>query len=362
MVGDTFYGAGTGDYTPKGTFAEQVKNCLTKIGGPLKKAGLDYKNVVSAQVWLQHYDKFAEFNKVYSEFFKEEPPVRTTIGIRAQPGNSTMEITVTAYKDMSKRKRVGDLPAGLPFSPAVWAGDTLYIAGKGDQLPDGKHPGTFEEQVRQCMRNVESGLKAGGLTFGHVVFCNVFVDKPENVAVTDKVYKEFFKPGDEPASTTIVADFIPGDSHVEVTATATKNLGDRKIVRPSDMKNGKIFGGVTGSPAVWAGPTLYLSGMTGFDYKNNVLPKTAAEQMTQLGKNSEEILETAGLKLNDIVSGFFYTTDNKDFAAGLSDQYHSIFSKGGAARTPLQPYGGKGYEEIRVNCTFIAAKTQPAKK
>src|SRR5262245_31195858 len=159
MVGKTLYVAGKGDYRPNAPFAEKVTNCLTEVRKVLQTAGLDMQHVVKSFVYLEDHDKFAEFNKQYAEFFKNDPPARTTLGVAEVPGDSRVEITCIAYSDLAEKKPVGNPPPGLPFSPGVRAGDTVYVSGKGDQLPDGGHPATFEEQVRQAMRNVETTLK-----------------------------------------------------------------------------------------------------------------------------------------------------------------------------------------------------------
>src|SRR5262245_7638431 len=231
MVGKTLYVAGKGDYRPDAPFPEKVKNCLTEVRKTLQAAGLDMQHVVKSFVYLEDHDKFGEFNKHYAEFFKNDPPARTTLGVAEVPGESRVEITCIAFSDLAEKKRVGDPPPGLPFSPGIRAGDTVYISGKGDHLPDGSHPATFEAQVRQAMRNVEATLKQAGLDFRHVVMSHVILDNADNLAATNKVYNEFFKDGDEPACATVFVDWIPGGSHVEITCIATTDLATRKVVR-----------------------------------------------------------------------------------------------------------------------------------
>src|SRR5436190_8105332 len=199
MVGKTLYIAGKGDYKPNEEFPAKVENCLGEIEKTLKQAGLGMENVVKSFVYLEDREKYDEMNKYYGEFFPKNPPARTTLGVAQVPGDSRLEITCIAYADLAQKKAIGQPPANRPYSPGILAGDTLYVSGKGDQLPDGSHPATFEEQVRQCMRNVEETLKQAGLDFRHVAMSYVFLDKAENLATADKVYKEFFKPGDEPA-------------------------------------------------------------------------------------------------------------------------------------------------------------------
>src|SRR5262249_16815171 len=145
---------------------------------------------------------------------------------------------------LGEKKRFGDPPAGLPFSPGILAGDTLYVSGKGDQLAGGGHPATFEEQVRQSMRNVAATLKQAGLDFRHVGMSHVFLDNYDNLAAAAKVYGEFLEKGDEPACATVFVDWIPGGSHVEVTCIATTDLPSRKIVRPASMREGPFEGAV----------------------------------------------------------------------------------------------------------------------
>jgi enamine deaminase RidA (YjgF/YER057c/UK114 family) len=357
MVGKTAYVSGKGDYRPNAPFADKVKNCLNEVRKTLQVGGLDMQNVVQSWVYLEDPGKFEEFNKVYGEVFKTNPPVRTTIGVKRVPGESHLEITCVAHSDLAEIKPIGEVAPGWPFSPAVRAGDTVYVSGKGDQLPGGAHPPTFEEQARQTMRNVEGTLKLAGLDFRHVVMSYVFLDKVENLAMADKVYKEFFKAGDEPACATVLVDWIPGGSHFEVTVTAATDLANRRVVRPADMKSGRIEAGVTASAAVWNGNTLYLSGLPGFKYKEGVLAKGLVDQAQQMGRNHEAILEAAGLQLKDIVSGHVYLRDISDYNA-MNKVYAPIYSQGPGVRTCLMPYSGKDNNDVRVFASFIAARTQ----
>src|SRR5205814_857580 len=211
------------------------------------------------------------------EFFPKNPPARTTLGVAQLPGDSRLEITCIAYADLAQRKVIGQPPANRPYSPGILAGDTLYVSGKGDQLPDGTHPATFDEQVRQCMRNVEATLKEAGLDFRHVVMSHIFVDDASNRDAANRVYGEFFEKGTEPALAEAVVDWIPGGSHVEVTCIATTDLAARRVVRPADIKL------ATGSAAVWAGNTLYTSQFAGV--AQGRLPTGVDEQVHLLGRS-----------------------------------------------------------------------------
>ncbi len=61
-------------------------------------------------------------------------------------------------------------PAADGFgSPAVDAGDYLYVSAQGPRRKDGSVPMNFADQVRQSLQNIKSVIEAAGLTIDHVV-------------------------------------------------------------------------------------------------------------------------------------------------------------------------------------------------
>jgi len=361
MVGKTLYIAGKGDYRPNDEFPGKVKNCLAEIEKTLKQAGLGFEHVVKSFVYLEDHDKYDDLNKYYGEFFQSNPPARTTLGVAQVPGDSRLEITCIAYADLAERKVIGQ-PPGRPYSPAILAGDTLYISGKGDQLPDGSHPATFEEQVRQCMRNVEASLKEAGLDFRHVVMNRIFLDDNSNRSTVVRICSEFagFQIDTQPAQEITLVDWIPGGSHIEITCIATTDLQRRKVVQliqqgPGMRARSLLHG-------VWAGDTLYLSGMMGV--RETRLPDALDQQVHHIGQNQTDLLAHAGLSLEDIVSGHVYLAQMDDYQ-GMNAIYKEYFSKGPGVRTTLMPttkqWSNSPNINPRVMASFIAAKTEPVK-
>ena len=357
MVGKTYYNSGRGDYSPEKDFPGKIRNCLGLIQKSLQQAGMDMENVVTSYCYLENPELYSEFNKVYGEFFPKNPPTRTTLGVPDVPGASQLEITCIAYKDLSEMKVIGTPPPGFPFSPGILAGNTLYISGKGDHLPGGGHPETIEEQIRQSMRNVESVLKEAGLDFRHVVMSHIFLDDYKNFGIANKVYSEFFEYGNEPARATIFVDWLPGDSHVEITCIATTDLSKRKVVRPASMKYGPEGMAYTASPAVWAGDTLYLSALSGFFPDEGITTVNLETQTSQMMKNQSDVLEAAGLNLSNIVSGTVYLRNINDYAP-MNKVYYSHFERGEGVRVRTCLMQNSGYEknDVRVRASFIAAK------
>ena len=80
-------------------FEEEVRQTLSNIGLVLKEAGYDFKDAVTVSVFLTDIDLFARMNSVYTTFFPEPRPVRTTVAVSKLVGPAKIEITVTAWKD-----------------------------------------------------------------------------------------------------------------------------------------------------------------------------------------------------------------------------------------------------------------------
>ena len=79
-------------------FEAEVRQTLGNIGIILKAAGMDYRDAVAVQVYLTDMTLFPRMNAVYTTFFKEPRPARTTVGVAKLVGTARIEITVTARK------------------------------------------------------------------------------------------------------------------------------------------------------------------------------------------------------------------------------------------------------------------------
>ena len=77
----------------------------------------------------------------------------------------------------------------------------------------------------------------------------------------------------------------------------------------------------------------------------------------QMARNHMDILDVAGLKLEDVVSGCVYLRDINDYGA-MNAIYREYFSRGPGVRTCLMPNSGYEKNDVRVRASFIAARTQ----
>ena len=80
-------------------FEAEVKLAFERIGYVLKAAGMEFKDIVSVQVFLTDMDLFARMNAVYTTIIPEPRPARATVGVTklALPG-ARLEISVIAHK------------------------------------------------------------------------------------------------------------------------------------------------------------------------------------------------------------------------------------------------------------------------
>jgi 2-iminobutanoate/2-iminopropanoate deaminase len=62
-----------------GGIREETKQALENIKSILKAEGLALENVVKVTVFLKDMRDYSEMNEVYKEYFKVDPPARTTV-------------------------------------------------------------------------------------------------------------------------------------------------------------------------------------------------------------------------------------------------------------------------------------------
>ncbi|MCW5981695.1 MAG: RidA family protein [Bryobacteraceae bacterium] len=79
-------------------FDAEVRKTLDNIGIILKEAGMGFQDVVTVNVYLTDIGLFQQMNSVYTTYFKEPRPARTTVEISKLVGTARIEITVTARK------------------------------------------------------------------------------------------------------------------------------------------------------------------------------------------------------------------------------------------------------------------------
>lgn len=62
-------------------FADQVRQTFRNVQTILQAAGSSLEDVVKVNAYVSDLTRFGEFNEVYKEFFQNDPPARTTVGV-----------------------------------------------------------------------------------------------------------------------------------------------------------------------------------------------------------------------------------------------------------------------------------------
>ncbi len=108
-----------------------------------------------------------------------------------------------------------------PYSPAVRAGDFIFVSGQGpiDPATGAALGGDIRLQTELVLSNLSLILEAAGSSLQQVVKTNVYLDKIEDFAAMNEVYARFF-PTDPPARTTIEAANLPLGIGVEIDVIA----------------------------------------------------------------------------------------------------------------------------------------------
>lgn len=80
----------------EGGVEEQTRQALKNIAAVLEAAGADMSKVVKTTVFLKDMGDFPKMNAVYAEFFKENPPARSTVTVVELPKGAFVEIEAVA--------------------------------------------------------------------------------------------------------------------------------------------------------------------------------------------------------------------------------------------------------------------------
>lgn len=254
------------------------------------------------------------------------------------------------------------IPAGVPvagaYSPGVQAGHRLFVSGQlGRDPKTGELLAGIGAQTRQAMENIGAVLNAAGLGHQHLVKCHVYLASMDDYVGMNEAYARFFS-GRVPARTTVEAAGLPRNAAVEIACIAYDDLAGISVVQPPKGSLPTPLGPY--SAAVWAGDTLYLSGMGGQFPEDRRLPEPLGEQMTQALVNIRTTLGEARLSAADVVASTTYFT-SPDGAVDAASAYVPMFASASppprsVLAVPRLPGG------IKTEITFVAVRPTVARR
>ena len=112
---------------------------------------------------------------------------------------------------------------GLPYSPGILVGNTLYLSGNlgRDPMTAELVRGGIEAETRQALANMREVLKAAGMEFKDVTTVTAYITSFDDFARFNTVYREYF-PADPPARATVQVAALNAGARVELQMIAVK--------------------------------------------------------------------------------------------------------------------------------------------
>ncbi|MBZ5723394.1 MAG: Rid family detoxifying hydrolase [Acidobacteriia bacterium] len=111
-----------------------------------------------------------------------------------------------------------------PYSPAVRAGDFIYVSGQVpiDPATGQVVSGDIKLETRQVLNNIKANLEGCGASLADVIKTSVYLTEVKDFAGMNEVYAEFFGVA-KPARTTVTVLALPlPGAKVEIDAIAYK--------------------------------------------------------------------------------------------------------------------------------------------
>jgi 2-iminobutanoate/2-iminopropanoate deaminase len=112
---------------------------------------------------------------------------------------------------------------GLPYSPGILVGNTLYLSGNlgRDPVTAELVRGGIDAETRQALANMREVLKAAGMEFKDVTTVTAYITSFDDFARFNTIYREYF-PSDPPARATVQVAALNAGAHVELQMIAVK--------------------------------------------------------------------------------------------------------------------------------------------
>jgi 2-iminobutanoate/2-iminopropanoate deaminase len=135
-----------------------------------------------------------------------------------------LQPSLTAQNTVRRVIQPANFPkTGLPYSPGILSGGTLYLSGQLGRDPKTAKlvAGGIEAETRQVLMNQRETLRAAGMDFEDVVSVTAFLVDFKDFDAYNKVYREFFAK-DPPARATVGVSALNIGARIELQMIAAK--------------------------------------------------------------------------------------------------------------------------------------------
>ena len=104
LVDNTLYCSGQIAINPKNgvlnntNITTETNQIMQNLEAVLSEAEMNFDNVVKCSIFLKDMKQYTDVNKVYVEYFGDNPPAREAMEVSVLPRNVNIEISLIAIK------------------------------------------------------------------------------------------------------------------------------------------------------------------------------------------------------------------------------------------------------------------------
>src|SRR5438445_2959114 len=187
-----------------GTVTSEARRMFENLKLLLESAGSSLDRVVQVHAMIYDRIEYDVLNRVYRHYVPDAPPARTVMSVQIEAGFKVMlDVTAAAEQPtgapmtLSRDVIAPRNPAitaaqrsNLPLSPAIRAGDFVFLSGMAATDPATGQPahGTVAAEARQILTNMGEMLEAAGSSLAKVVKVNVLMYSMLEYGNMDSVY------------------------------------------------------------------------------------------------------------------------------------------------------------------------------
>lgn len=107
-----------------------------------------------------------------------------------------------------------------PFSPAIRAGDYIFVSGQGGFIDaEGREVKGIEAQTKQCLENIKQILETAGASLADVVKVTIFLGNVADYDKMNEVYQSYF-PQNYPTRSASVTGLVMPNMLIEMECIA----------------------------------------------------------------------------------------------------------------------------------------------
>ncbi|KAI9485802.1 MAG: ATP binding domain 4-like protein [Benjaminiella poitrasii] len=210
------------------TIEDETLACMLAVREKLHKLDLDWKDVVTVNVFVTDMNDFGQINAIYKKFFNINPAPRALVGANLK-GPSRLQIDLVAIKALDHVKRdtmhVQGIsywaPANIgPYSQSVVTQGHAFIAGQIGLVPnklDLPSPKSFAEEAALSLRNLENIVSVLDLDLRKdTAVCCCYVSDPSYLPLAQVAWKAYIDEDEQiPPTLYIAVPSLPRGAMVE---------------------------------------------------------------------------------------------------------------------------------------------------